>query len=205
MSLIVKERSMPLKILVLQALLKRLPISHEKYQQISEEVGRRLAGYQGEKALDYYFRSLPQQKYHILHDLNLPDNEFNCQIDTLLLTSEFVLVIGVKNMAGKLHFDTENEQFIQTVNEKEKGYPYPIAQEEWHQKYITNLLAAHHFPPIPVVYLVVISNNYCTYTITGKNAYKVKPIVCKADVMLNRIENIEKTFTKPILEKKELR
>jgi transposase-like protein len=203
--LIIKERSIPLRLLILQALLRRLPLSHEKYQQILEEVGRRSAGYQGEKALDYYYRLLPQQKYMILHDLNLPDGDYNCQIDTFLLTPEFGLIIDVKNMAGKLTFDTDNEQFIQNNNDKEKGYDYPIAQAERHKKYIQELLRAHHFPPIPIVYLVVISNSYASYTVTGKNSYKVKPRICKADVMLNRIEQVEKMFTEPILNKKVLR
>jgi len=203
--LIIKERSIPLRLLILQALLRRLPLSHEKYQQISEEAGRRSAGYQGEKALDYYYRSLPQQKYMIFHDLNLPDGDYNCQFDTFLLTPEFGLIIDVKNMAGKLTFDTDNEQFIQNNNDKEKGYDYPIAQAERHKKYIQELLRAHHFPPIPIVYLVVISNSYASYTVTGKNSYKVKPRICKADVMLNRIEQLEKTFTDPVLTKKDLR
>ncbi|MDQ1144560.1 hypothetical protein QE429_001387 [Bacillus sp. SORGH_AS 510] len=203
--MIIKERSIPLKLLILQALLRRLPLNHEKYQQILEEAGRRSAGYQGEKALDYYYRSLPQQKYMIFHDLNLPDGEYNCQIDTFLLTPEFGLIIDVKNMAGKLTFDTDNEQFIQNNNDKEKGYDYPIAQAERHKKYIQELLKAHHLPPVPIDYLVVISNSFASYFVTGKNSYKVKPRICKADVMLHRIENVEKTFTTPILTKKDLR
>ena len=191
--------------LILEALLRRLPYSHHKYQQISEELGRRHAGYVGEKSLDYYYRELPQQKYMILHDLNLPDGDYNCQIDTLLLTSEYIIAIDVKNMAGKLIFDTDNEQFIQINNGNEKGYPYPIAQGERHQKYLHKLLAANHFPPIPVEYLVVISNSYTTYAVTGKSAHKVKARVCKSDVFLNKITLLEKQYTNPLLTAKDLR
>ncbi|MBT2699486.1 NERD domain-containing protein [Bacillus sp. ISL-40] len=158
--MLIKERTKPLIMLILEALLRRLPNSHQKYQQILEELGRRQAGYLGEKSLEYYYRDLPQQKYMILHDLNLPDGDYNCQIDTLLLTPEFALAIDVKNMAGKLIFDTENEQFIQINNGIEKGYGYPIAQGERHQKYLQKLLAANHIPPVSVEYLVVISNSY---------------------------------------------
>ena len=203
--MVIKERTKPLIMLILEALLRRLPYSHQKYQQISEELGRRHAGYVGEKSLDYYYRELPQQKYMILHDLNLPDGDYNCQIDTLLVTSEYILAIDVKNMAGNLIFDTDNEQFIQINNGNEKGYPYPIAQAERHQKYLQKLLAAHHFPPVPVKYLVVISNGYTSYTVTGKNAHKVKPSVCKADVFLNKITLLEKQFSKPLLTAKDLR
>lgn len=203
--LVIKERTKPLILLILEALLRRLPNSHQKYQQILDECGRRQAGYIGEKSLDYYYRDLPHQKYMILHDLNLPDGDYNCQIDTLLLTPEFALAIDVKNMAGKLIFDTDNEQFIQINNGNEKGYPYPIAQAERHQKYLQRLLAAHHFPPVPVLYLVVIGNGYTSYAVTGKNAHKVKPHVCKSDVFLNKIDHLEKQYSKPLLTSKDLR
>ncbi|MBV7507048.1 NERD domain-containing protein [Bacillus sp. sid0103] len=203
--MVIKERTKPLILLILEALLRRLPYSHQKYQQIVEEHGRRLAGYLGEKSLDYYYRELPYQKYMILHDLNLPDGDYNCQIDTLLLTPEFALAIDVKNMAGKLIFDTENEQFIQINNGTEKGYPDPIAQAKRHQQYLQKLLAAHHFPPVPVEYLVVISNGHTSYAITGRNSHKVKPRVCKADAFLNKITYLEKQYSKPLLTAKDLR
>jgi hypothetical protein len=204
-SLIIKKRTIPLIILILEALCRRLPRNHPKYQQILDELGRRNAGYQGELSLDYYFRSLPNEKYMILHDLNLPDGDFICQIDTLLLTPEFALIIEVKNMTGKLIFDTDNEQFIQIKNEKEKGYQYPIAQAERHQTYIMDLLAAHHFPLVPVDYLIVISNGYASYEITGKNAHKVKPRVSKADVFLKKIQFFEKMYSDPLFTTKDLR
>ncbi|MFJ5713860.1 nuclease-related domain-containing protein [Neobacillus sp. NPDC093127] len=203
--MIIKERTKPFVMLILEALVRRLPLSHQKYQLIWEELGRRQAGYQGEKSLDYYYRELPNEKYMILHDLNLQDGDYNCQIDTLLLTSEFALAIDVKHFAGKLIFDTENEQLIQIHNGKEKGFPYPIAQGERHQKYIKKLLAKHHFPPVPVEYLVVISNGYASYVVTGNKAYKVKPRVCKADVFLNKMELLEKQYSNPLLTAKDLR
>lgn len=128
--MIIKGRTIPLINLILEALCRRLPLNFPKYQQISEELGRRQAGYQGEIALDYYLRLLPINKYLILHDLNLPDGDYNCQIDTLLLTPEFALIIEVKNMTGKLIFDTENEQYTQINNDKEKGYPIRLPKRK---------------------------------------------------------------------------
>ncbi|MEH7116572.1 nuclease-related domain-containing protein [Neobacillus vireti] len=203
--MIIKERKIPLSILILEALCRRLSPNHPKYQEIQEELGRRRAGYQGEVAFDYYLRFLPKDKYMILHDLNLPDGDYNCQNDTFLLTPEYALIIEVKNMAGKLIFDTENEQFIQINNEREKGYPYPIAQAERHQEYFRNLLTAHKFPSISIEYLVVISNNYATYVITGKNAHKIKPRVCKADVFLSKIRFFENQHSKHVLDAKDIR
>ncbi|MED4224210.1 nuclease-related domain-containing protein [Neobacillus cucumis] len=203
--MLIKERKVPLVILILEALCRRLPQNHPNYHEIQEELGRRRAGYQGELAFDYYLRYLPKDKYMILHDLNLPDGDYNCQNDTLLITPEYALIIEVKNMDGKLIFDTDNEQFIQLNNDKEKGYPYPIAQAERHQEYLRNLLKVHKYPVFPIEYLVVISNSYATYFITGKNTHKVKPRVCKADVFQNKIRYFENQFTNSVLDTKVLR
>lgn len=204
-TLIEKPRTIPLRILILAALLRRLPLSHSNYQLILEEYKRRLAGYQGEESLDYYFRSLPAKKYLIFHDLNLPDGDFNCQIDTFLLTPELGLIIDVKNMKSKLVFDTDNQQFTQIDNGNEKGYSDPIAQGERHCEYIQKLMEEHHLPPVPIDYLVVISNSYATYVITGKNAGKVRPRVCKSDAMLSKIKFLESAHSTPIVTSKDLR
>ncbi|WP_161487112.1 NERD domain-containing protein [Neobacillus mesonae] len=203
--MIVKARAIPLKLLILAAILRRLPLNHEKYQAILEEFKRREAGYQGEVSLDYYYRFLPQQKYRIFHDLNLPDGDYNCQIDTLLVSPESVLIVDVKNMAGKLIFDTENQQFIQINHDKEKGYPDPIAQAERHKEYIRKWLAANGFPPVPIDYIVVISNSHAIYSIRGPNARIVKPRVCKADAFLSKMQVLVKMYPDPILSEKDLR
>lgn len=203
--LIVKARTIPLKLLILAAILRRLPPNHEKYQAIFEEFKRREAGYQGEVSVDYYYRFLPPQKYRILHDLNLPDGDYNCQIDTLLATPEFIQIIDVKNMSGKLIFDTKNQQFIQITNDKEKGYPDPIAQAWRHKEYLRKWLIANGFPPVPIDYIVVISNPYATYVISGPSTRKINPRICKADAFIGKMQVLEKMYPEPILSEKELR
>lgn len=108
-------------------------------------------------------------------------------------------------MTGKLIFDTENEQFIQINKEKEIGYSYPIAQAERHQEYLKKLMSDHKFPQVPIDHLVVISNNYASYVITGKNTHKVKPRVGKADVFNNKMKYFENLYSNPILTSKDLR
>ncbi|MEH7332650.1 hypothetical protein V7161_08440 [Neobacillus drentensis] len=66
-------------------------------------------------------------------------------------------------------------------------------------------MAEHKFPQVPIDYLVVISNNYSSYDITGKTAFKVKPRVCKADAFTNKIQFFEKMYTNPLLIAKDLR
>lgn len=56
-----KELEIPLRIRKLEAELKRLPESHPKYQEISDEYGRRMSGYRGEQSLTYYLSFLKEK------------------------------------------------------------------------------------------------------------------------------------------------
>ncbi|MCM3566931.1 nuclease-related domain-containing protein [Neobacillus mesonae] len=199
-----KERGIPIVIFILEAILRRLPKNHVKYPIITEDLDRRWAGFRGEESLDYYLRSLPEKETIIFHDLNFLDGDFNCQIDTLLLTTKLALILEIKNMTGKLTFDTEHEQFFQNKDGNEKGYSDPIAQAQRHRKFIQKLLAEHHFPPVPVDYLVVISNSNAVLEFKGKNDKVIKR-VCKSHSMLDRISLYEQKYKTDILTPKDLR
>jgi hypothetical protein len=203
--LLMKARTIPLMILILAALLRRLPRSHPRYLMIEEEHRRRVAGHYGEESLDYFLRNLPQQNYFILHDLNLPDGDYNCQIDTMIITPGCIYPIGVKHMAGDLEFDTTLEQFKRTKDGETKGYGCPIAQEERHKAFIQKLLEDNHFPPVPIDFLVTLTNPYCTFKITGQNAHKVRHHLCKSDIFLKRFHQFEQSYQTPCLTPKEMR
>jgi hypothetical protein len=197
--LIAKKRTIPLKILILTALLRRLPKNHIKRPQILAELSRRIAGFKGEESFDFYLHSLDEKKYMIIHDLNLPDGKYNCQIDTILLSSKYFLIIEIKNMAGKLNFDTDNDQFIQIINRTEKGYPDPIAQAERQKEYLKKLL-----PTLIVDYLIVFTNPHSILSFTGKNT-QIKQKICKSHSFLRKIDFFKKIYTEEILTSKDLR
>lgn len=54
-----KERTVPIVILICEALLRRLLEIHPARALIQEELGRRIAGYRGELILDRYTNQLP--------------------------------------------------------------------------------------------------------------------------------------------------
>jgi hypothetical protein len=197
--LIVKKRTIPLKILILEALLRRLPKNHVKRPQIIKELSRRWAGYKGEASLDFYLRSLDEKKYLILHDLNLPDGKYNCQVDTLLLSPNFALIIEIKNMTGKLIFDSDHDQFIQMNDGKEIGYTDPIAQAQRHQAYLKKL-----FPTMHIEYLIVFTNPHSILSFTGKYT-KIRDKVCKSHSFVKKVQLLENSYPKEIVPHKELR
>ncbi|WP_052343803.1 hypothetical protein [Bacillus massiliigorillae] len=60
--MILKERTYPLLATKYEALLRRLPDKHPKKKIIENELGKIIAGYRGEKSLDYYLSFLPSDE-----------------------------------------------------------------------------------------------------------------------------------------------
>ncbi|MEH7176547.1 nuclease-related domain-containing protein [Neobacillus vireti] len=199
-----KLRSIPLKILILRALLRRLPKNHSKRTQIAEELSGREAGYQSEEYLDTQIQQLLGSKYIIFHDLNFSEGKSTYQIDNLLISPQLALIIEVKNMTGVLTFDSENDQFYQTVGEKIKGYQDPVSQVQRHQSYIKKQLKENNFPPVPVDYLIVINNQNAVLKFNGTPS-EVRNRVCKSHSFDRRLPLIENNYTEQFLTEKDLR
>ncbi|MFJ7366272.1 nuclease-related domain-containing protein [Peribacillus frigoritolerans] len=100
MKLIVKKRKVPLAIRKLRALACRLPPNHPKVPLIMNDLKKREAGYKGECSIDFPLSFLEPKNYFIFHDLRLQDQSRFFQLDTLLISKKFALIIEVKNMAG---------------------------------------------------------------------------------------------------------
>ncbi|MDM5340322.1 nuclease-related domain-containing protein [Fictibacillus enclensis] len=150
-----KNRKLPVHIRKLEALLRRLPTEHVKRREIEEQLARRMAGYRGEQSLDYYLGFLTN--YFILHDLRLPDRDHHFQLDTLLISPYFILILEVKNISGTLIFDDHFKQLIRVTPEKEEGFPDPILQVERHRDQLSGWLSGQKLEKVPIETLVVIS------------------------------------------------
>lgn len=127
--MIMKHRTIPLRIQKNEVLLRRLPKSHKARPGIEKDQAKRWAGYRGEAALDFHLSKLPVNEYMIFHGFRLTNGQYFCQIDTLILSSKFALILEVKNISGKLYFESQFNQMIQTThNGEQKGYSNPIEQ-----------------------------------------------------------------------------
>ncbi|WP_374054826.1 nuclease-related domain-containing protein [Rossellomorea sp. FM04394] len=191
--MIEKKRIIPRIILILQALLRRLPLHHPKLHMISEELGKRMAGYKGEKALDYTLSFLDPKKYNILHDLRLPRNSHKdsfFQIDTLLITSKFILIIEVKYLAGTAFFDPNFNQLIQTKDGIEQALPDPTVQIKRQESQFINWLSKHGFPNITIYSCVVMSNDR-TIIKTSPDNKTLNKIVIHRHSLLEKVKGLE--------------
>jgi hypothetical protein len=193
--LIVKPRGVPLTIQKLQALLYRLPESHPSRPEIEQEYSRRKAGYKGELETDYFISLLPEEDYLIFCSIRLPYGSNYFQVDTLLLSSRFALLIETKNLAGDLFFNPDSNQLIKTVNGKEEVISDPLLQVK-RQKYQFKRWLSQILPNnLPLEHIVANSNHSAKLrTIPG--AESIFKEVMVAGNLLFRISEMEATHKK---------
>ena len=150
------ERKVPIRLRQAEALRNRLSTNHKKIPEIENEIARRRKGFRGEQNLDYHLSFLPDSKnYTIFKDLNLKDRH-NFQIDTLLISPYYALIIEVKNYSGILHIDPHTKQLIRKKGQNVDGFPNPILQAIRHQMQLKNWLQKEKFESFPVEYLVAL-------------------------------------------------
>jgi ribosomal protein L37AE/L43A len=200
--LILKERAYPLRLLMYKALLDRILKNHPKIPLIEQDYKAWLAGYKGELQTDYRLSFLPEKGYFIFRDLRLADEPWYFQIDTLILTLRYILLIETKNYAGTLFFDKDSEQLTQTKDDREKSYDNPVNQvrmQAWHLK---RWLLQNKFNVPPINQLVVISNSS---TIIRTNDRSLNKLVIKGDVLLSRVLQLDGFHSNTIFTEKEVR
>ncbi|WP_442596089.1 nuclease-related domain-containing protein [Neobacillus sp. D3-1R] len=147
------EREIPKIIPKLEALSGRLSPFHEKQGILKLAHSRFLAGYQGEKAVDYYFSLMDQDKYDFYHGIRLFNGKTYFQIDTLIISNAFILPIEIKNLAGTIEYDRKNNKFTNSGG----VITNPLSQVKLQKLQLTDWLQNKNCPPIPD-FLVAMSN-----------------------------------------------
>ncbi|WP_157860743.1 nuclease-related domain-containing protein [Bacillus sp. LL01] len=149
--------------MTLEAAIRRVPHEHPKYRLIEKEHGKLHYGFIGEKALDYFLTFLPNKNTQLLHGLRIEDplNRF-FQMDTLLITPAYCLILDSKYISGTLEFDETTNQLIRHRGEEKEKFGDPLSQIE-RQKYQLSLwLDKHNFPPLPIAGQIVLTHSNAT-------------------------------------------
>ncbi|MCU9592868.1 NERD domain-containing protein [Caldibacillus thermolactis] len=140
------------------ALNRRVKSSHKFKPRILKDYNLSMAGLYGEKEVYYLLKQLPQGQYYILYNIRIKDTTGFFQIDYILLSVKFILIIEVKNYVGKVYFNKFNQlQLIKTENQEEV-LQNPINQVERQQLLLQNWLFEHHYSNIPIYSYVVFSS-----------------------------------------------
>lgn len=101
---------------------------------------------------------------HILHDLQIVHNELTAQIDFVVLTRKFILLVEVKNYFGNIVVNAKDE-FLRCVYQGsrlvfQEGFYSPLRQVERQAEVLSGYLIAQGLiDKLPVRYVVVFSNN----------------------------------------------
>lgn len=132
-----------------------------------------MAGYRGEQSVHSILAVLPKNEYFIFHDLRLLGKPHPFQMDLLILSSFFFLILEVKNMAGELYFDDDFKQIIRTIHDQNEAFDDPILQINLQRKKLLNWLSTKKIPPIPIEVLVVSANSTAVLRAKNKDVSKV--------------------------------
>jgi hypothetical protein len=199
-------RKVPLAIRKLRALRYRLPPNHPKVPLIMNDLKIREAGYKGECSIDFPLSFLEPKCYFTFHDLRLQDQSRFFQLDTLLISKKFALIIEVKNMAGSLYFDPHFNQLIRMIEGKETAFPDPIMimQGSCQESQLTNWFLKNGFPSLPILSLIVISNPQ-TIIRTDTENHKLHYKVIHRYALPAKINQMEHSITDSIFSEKDLK
>ena len=158
--MLLMNREISHKQLILETIVRRVPITHQDYGYYNEILRRGKAGFAGEQHVDREWKEVNLQcRYYLFHDLEL-NNEAGAthQIDTLLICPYFALVIEIKNIVGRIDYSKENHQFTRTTADgRVDGFKNPFDQIKRHARFLCKLFQKQGVP-IPVVHAVISAN-----------------------------------------------
>lgn len=165
--LILLNRKTPNSILTVEALLRRLEPNDFDYPYFQDMLKRLKSGYEGEHRVDREWIEMPYLDEHYLL-LNYEfENEFGHthQIDTLLLTKNFLLLLEIKNIAGRVEYNEQKHQFLRIKPDgMVNTLTNPFDQLNRHEEFIHRLLAKMKLS-LPIEKAIIMAN---TSTIIGE-------------------------------------
>ncbi|MHA6250676.1 nuclease-related domain-containing protein [Oceanobacillus sp. CAU 1775] len=155
--MIIKPLKPTHELLQIEALDKRLSPHHILKEEISLKARNLRAGYNGERALQFPLSFLPEDDFLIFHHLRLPDKQGFFQIDTLLLSTNYILIIEVKNIRDTITFDDMGQTFREE-HDVIQGFSNPVDQVNLQHLRLLRWLKKLKLPPIPIEKIVTYTN-----------------------------------------------
>ncbi|MBH9968778.1 NERD domain-containing protein [Bacillus sp. V3] len=201
----VKEREFPIRILQNRALIKRLRKNHEVIPRVESDLKKISAGYKGERTVDYQLGFLEDKKYSIFHNIRIKVGTQYFQIDTLLMTTCYMVIIEVKNLAGIVRIDPQIRQCTRILGETQEGFVDPVSQVEKLTLLFKKWLSKHGFNVSDIEILVVISNPQTTIDFTVRpEIHSPYTKIIHSQNILHFITTLNKKYKHEIISAKDL-
>lgn len=151
-------RKAPAEMELYEVLLRRAVVDERIRHDLQTKYMQLRTGFAGERRVDREWREVNVSGI-LLHDF-MCRNEFGHthQMDTVFVCKHFVLVVEVKNIAGRIDFDDARRQFLRTREDgKVESFMNPIDQVKRHRDLLVNeSLGWSEY--VPVEAAVVIAN-----------------------------------------------
>ncbi|WP_299746648.1 nuclease-related domain-containing protein [Rossellomorea sp. y25] len=203
--MICKELKVPINIENCQALLWRLPLNHQKIPIVDKDLKKRKAGYNGEATVYYHLSFLKDKKYKIFYDIRLPLFSNYFQIDFLILTPFYILIIEVKNISGIVTIDPFIRQLTRTYKGLSEGFSDPISQVQRQKLLLQKWFSVHKLKHPPIEHLVVFSNpsTILNFTKTPPADSPYRKII-HAQNIIDNIKDLNEIYVKEAMTDKEM-
>lgn len=103
-----------------ERLLLRLKPTSSEYKAVYKQFDSRRAGYNGECNVDRQLSKLsPIENFTVLQDITIQINpQWTIQVDTLIITDKYLLILEIKSYRGILHFEEDPHALIQVTEEE---------------------------------------------------------------------------------------
>ncbi|MGE7625055.1 nuclease-related domain-containing protein [Viridibacillus sp. NPDC096237] len=163
-------------------LIQRLPADHQKIEDIKRQLENVTAGFNGECRVDQMVQEV-QFNNHFFYFPN-----FECQlsptriaqIDSILITQSYILLIEIKNMRGTLHFNEQPYQLIQEIDGQSIAYHCPQMQllraSDTFERWLKNV----ELQQVPIYKTIIMPNSRTVI----KTPPKTVPLIMSKEVAL---------------------
>ncbi|WP_277679457.1 nuclease-related domain-containing protein [Gracilibacillus dipsosauri] len=199
----IKEISKPKLLIELEVIHSRLPGTHNHYAMIERDYINRLSGFKGEQSLDYYFSFLPEKDFLIFHSIRLKGATHYFQMDFLLLTQKYFLIVEVKNLSGNITFNEFN-QMIQERDGELKKYDDPVLQVKHQAFQFKQWLDARKLPQIPVETIVVFTHPNVFLNVEQPSSPYIKNIVVSTK-LLEHVKALNRKYSQKLIDSRQIK
>lgn len=149
-----------------------------------------LRGYMGEFWVKIELKKLPKDKYIVLNNIMLKNNNNTYQIDHIVVSNYGIFVIEMKNYYGLIVGDEYKESWIQYLGKTKNYFKNPIHQNYGHVKALEELLNLDNKLFIPIV----------CFSNQAKLKIETKNNVVQLDYLVSNIKRYQKVILNSDLE-----
>ena len=168
-------------------------VKSNKKEYIERDITFLKAGIQGERNVYFEIKNsfIPMI---CLHDIRIQDGDYVAQLDFILITAQFIMILETKKLNGDIYLNQSGDfiRYIKNRNGeviKKEGIYSPIAQNGRHVRIVKNMLIKNGIiKNLPVISGVVIANPKSIVN-KSKAPSKIKYEIFRYDQLTDVISN----------------